>query len=270
MKKNLLVMTLTVSLAFCIGLFMDITQEKQTVNYNMQGSYESIDNQSFGWGIKKIKGDEPEVTNKQKEDLGMYNSFYMDYKKTQKIYLTFDEGYENGYTAQILDTLKEKQVPAAFFITGPYAKKETELVRRMIDEGHIVGNHTINHPNLAKLADSQKVIDEITELNELVLNQYSYEMKYVRPPEGEYSQRVLAICRDLGMRGAFWSFAYPDWNVNNQKGKDYAFAQVTPYIHKGAVLLLHAVSSDNAQALPDIIDWARNNGYEFCSLDEIE
>ena len=166
--------------------------------------------------------------------------------------------------------LKEKNVPAAFFVTGPYAKKETGLIQRMIDEGHIVGNHTVNHPNLPKMAVSENIIEELTELNKIVKELYSYDMKYMRPPEGEFSQKVLAISRDLGFRTVFWSFAYPDWNVNNQKGSHYAFSEITPYLHDGAVLLLHAVSKDNTEALGDVIDYARAQGYEFGTLDEID
>ncbi|MDY3929976.1 MAG: polysaccharide deacetylase family protein [Clostridia bacterium] len=231
--------------------------------------YSSISNKSSGWGLRKVKGSEPEVTDTQKSDLEQYNAFYMDNTRPKKLYLTFDEGYENGYTSVILDTLKEKQVTAAFFITGPYAQNQQELVRRMIDEGHIVGNHTVNHPNLPKLETSQAMINELTEMNELVKTMYDYDMKYMRPPEGEYSKRVLAVSRDLGFRTVFWSFAYKDWDVDSQSGRDYAFNQVTQYLHDGAVLLLHAVSSDNAQALGDIIDYARAQGYEFASLDEV-
>lgn len=231
--------------------------------------YSSISNKGSGWGLRKVKDSEPEVTETQKSDLEQYNAFYMDNTRPKKLYLTFDEGYENGYTSVILDTLKEKQVTAAFFITGPYAQNQQELVRRMIDEGHIVGNHTVNHPNLPKLETAQAMINELTEMNELVKTMYDYDMKYMRPPEGEYSKRVLAVSRDLGFRTVFWSFAYKDWDVNSQSGRDYAFNQVTQYLHDGAVLLLHAVSSDNAQALGDIIDYARAQGYEFASLDEV-
>ena len=231
--------------------------------------YSSISNKSSGWGLKKVKNSEPEVTETQKSDLEEYNAFYMDNSRPKKLYLTFDEGYENGYTSSILDTLKEKQVTAAFFITGPYAKNEEELVRRMIDEGHIVGNHTVNHPNLPKLDSAQAMIKELTQMNDMVKTMYDYDMKYMRPPEGEYSKRVLAVSRDLGFRTVFWSFAYKDWEADSQKGKDYTFSQVTEYLHDGAVLLLHAVSADNAQALGDIIDYARQQGYEFASLDEV-
>ena len=255
-----------VGIGICVG-------EKEQVSKQSASSgvmdYSSISNRSSGWGLKKVKGSQPEVTDTQKSEVSEYDAIYMDNSGQKKLYLTFDEGYENGYTSLILDTLKEKQVTAAFFITGPYAKKETELVRRMIDEGHTVGNHTVNHPNLPKLDSAEAMIKELTEMNDIVKTMYDYDMKYMRPPEGEYSKRVLAVSRDLGLRTVFWSFAYKDWQADVQKGKEYAFNQVTEYLHDGAVLLLHAVSSDNAQALGDIIDYARQQGYEFASLDDI-
>lgn len=270
MRKNIFVIAICAILAFSLGLTMDISDRVLKVGVSGEYSqYETLDNKGYGWGLKKVKGSEPEVTAQQKEVLLKYNSFYMDNKKPKKLYLTFDEGYENGYTAKILDVLLEKKVPAAFFITAPYAKTQGELIRRMIDEGHIVGNHTINHPNLPKLSSAEAISAELVGMNELVRELYSYEMKYMRPPEGEYSERVLAISRDLGFRTVFWSFAYIDWSANEHKGKDYAFSQITPYLHDGAVLLLHAVSKDNADALGDVIDYAREQGYEFSSLDEI-
>lgn len=271
MAKKICVTLLITLFAVGVGLYMDYS-EKNDINTqaNAVGTeYENIDNTGSGWGLKKVKGDEPEVLQKQKDVLKKYDALYMDMNKPKKLYLTFDEGYENGYTAQILDILKEKSVPAAFFITGPYADKERELVRRMIDDGHIVGNHTVNHPNLPKLQTAEKISEELAAMNKKVSDIYSYDMKYMRPPEGEYSERVLAVARDMGFRTVFWSFAYRDWEVDKQRGSAYAFSRVSEYIHDGAILLLHAVSKDNTEALPDIIDYARAIGYEFSSLDEI-
>ena len=268
MKKNICVTILATVIAVCSGIFVSFNIADNTA-LTTSSNYDTLDNNGIGWGIKKVKNSEPEVPTSQKELLSKYNSFYMDITKPKKIYLTFDEGYENGYSAKILDTLKEKKVSAAFFITAPYAKEQTELINRMINEGHIVGNHTINHPNLPKLSNADKISEELTGMNKLVMDLYNYEMKYMRPPEGEYSEKVLSIANDLGFKTVLWSFAYKGWDTNSQKGKDYAFKEVTSYLHDGAVLLLHAVSKDNADALGDIIDYARQNGYEFASLDEI-
>ncbi len=269
MKKNIYVTILATIIAVCSGIFVSFNVADNDVLTSSQSAYDALDNKAIGWGLKKVRNQEPEIPASQKEMLSSYNSFYMDNAKPKKLYLTFDEGYENGHTSKILDVLKEKNVPAAFFVTAPYAKEQTELIKRMIDEGHIIGNHTINHPNLAKLSDENKISAELTGLNELVKELYNYDMKYMRPPEGVFSQKVLAVANDLGFKTVFWSFAYKDWDTNSQKGKDYALSQVSPYLHDGAVLLLHAVSKDNAEAMSEIIDYARSQGYEFASLDEI-
>ena len=230
--------------------------------------YADLSKKAIGWGIKKNKGAAPDIPADVAEMTERYDAWYMDFKNEKNLYLTFDEGYENGYTAQILDVLKEEGVTAAFFVTGPYLKKETELVRRMIDEGHIVGNHTVNHPNLAKLSP-EKMREEVQSLSDMFAELYDGEMKYVRPPEGAYSEQVLALMKDMGYKTVFWSFAYKDWDPDEQKGADYAFKNVTEYLHDGSVILLHAVSKDNADALRSIIQYAKNNGYTFKSLNEL-
>lgn len=232
--------------------------------------YSQINNKGFGWGIKKIQNSEPEVPDYIKKTLEEYNAVYMGNPSEKKLYLTFDEGYENGYTESILETLKEKNVPATFFITGDYLERSEELVRKMIDEGHIIGNHTKGHKNLHKLSTSDEIAKEISSLDDCFEEKFGYRMKYMRAPEGEYSERVLAVANDMGYRTVFWSFAYKDWIADSRNGADYAVGQIMPYLHNGAVLLLHAVSADNAEALPTVIDRARELGYEFCSLDDIK
>ena len=239
-------------------------------SHSMDNDFLDVDNSGSGWGFVKKKNTEPEIYKSTQEMFAKYNTYYLDPKREKKIYLTFDEGYENGYTSVILDVLKEKEVPAAFFITGPYLEKEYELVDRMVNEGHIVGNHTVNHPNLHKLEEAQKMADELGGLNAKFFEQYGKNMNYMRPPEGEYSERLLAVADELEYKTVFWSFAYKDWDVNSQKGAKYAFEQVTPYLHDGAILLLHAVSKDNAESLGDIIDYAKEQGYQFASLDELD
>ncbi len=270
MKKNIYITILATIIAISTGAFVSFNiSDNNAITSSAQSDYDDKDNKKIGWGLKKVKNSEPEIPTSQKEMLSRYNAFYMDKSKPKKLYLTFDEGYENGYTSKILDVLKEKNVTATFFITAPYAKEQGELINRMINEGHIIGNHTINHPNLPDLSDVQKIKDELTGMNKLVKDLYNYDMKYLRPPEGVYSEKVLSIANDLGFKSVFWSFAYKDWDINSQKGKDYALSQITPYLHDGAVLLLHAVSKDNAEAMSEIIDYSRSQGYEFASLDEI-
>lgn len=199
-----------------------------------------------------------------------YRAVCYDTKTAEKvIYLTFDCGWENGYTNNVLDTLKEKKVPAAFFCTLEHIKKSPELIARMIKEGHIVGNHSAKHPNFAEI-DRQRMADEILECDNYLRENFGYTSNFFRFPEGCYTENALELVHSMGYTSVFWSSAYADWDVNKTKGKDYAFETVTSRLHPGAILLLHSVSPDNASALGDIIDWARQNGYEFKSLTELK
>lgn len=235
---------------------------------NSDGYY-GIDNTAYGWGLKKEKGRAPEVPEGVKRVLDEHNAIYIGSGEGKKLCLTFDEGYENGHTAQILDILAEKSVPAAFFVTGDYFNRSNDLVARMVADGHIVGNHTYYHHNLPRLAEADKIAAELEELEDKFREQFGFEMKYMRPPEGVYSERVLAVAADMGYKTAFWSFAYKDWLADDVRGAEYALSSIEPYLHPGAILLLHAVSADNADALGTLIDRARADGYEFVSLDEI-
>ncbi|MBR6728923.1 MAG: polysaccharide deacetylase family protein, partial [Clostridia bacterium] len=160
-------------------------------------TYEAYSNEMYGWGLKKNVNAPPDIPESIQNMMHTYHAIYLD-DTPRSLYLTFDEGYENGYTAKILDILKENNVPAAFFVTGPYLEKEEALIRRMVDEGHIVGNHTVHHPSLPSVAGTDKVAEEITALSEMCKEKYGQEMKYFRPPRGEYSERTLKISEDLG------------------------------------------------------------------------
>lgn len=233
------------------------------------GSIAALDNTGSGWGFVKVKGSKPNIPKKTQELFQKYDTYYMDPREEKVLYLTFDEGYENGFTAPILDTLKKCEVPAAFFITGSYLDRETDLVKRMVEEGHIVGNHTENHPNLHKLSDPEKMRAELSEIDDKFYNLFGQHMKYMRPPEGEYSERVLALAKDAGYKTMLWSFAYKDWERDVIRGGQYAFDAVTPYLHSGCIILLHAVSQDNSDALEDIINYAKEAGFVFKSLDDL-
>lgn len=231
---------------------------------------ERYDNTKYAWYLIRRNDHLPPATGEKLVELAdKYNAIYLGDTSRKVVYLTFDEGYENGYTPVILDILKENNVRAAFFITMPYLQKNPDLVERMIREGHIVGNHTVNHPSLPDVRDDQKLKNEIEELSKAYKEKTGQEMKYLRPPKGEFSERTLKISSDLGYRNVFWSFAYDDWNVNNQKGTDYAYKMVMDNIHNGGVLLLHAVSQSNAGALGSIIRDLKAQGYSFGTLDEI-
>lgn len=178
----------------------------------------------------------------------------------KRIVITFDQGYENGYTAQILDTLKEKNVKAIFFLTGDYAKKEESLVKRMINEGHTLGNHGMTHASLPKLSQKDAE-EEIMSLHNFVLNNYGYEMQYFRCPCGEYSEQALETVQKCGYKTVFWSYAYVDWKTDSQPLPAEGIKKLTESAHGGEILLLHSVSSTNAEILGKVIDDFRQQGF---------
>ena len=178
---------------------------------------DSLPNDNNGWGFVKKKDSFPEFTKGQRDMMAKYNCIYAGNQSEKVLYLTFDEGYENGFTGQILDTLKEKGVPAAFFITGPYLEKNGDLIQRMVDEGHIVGNHSVNHPNMPSRGTKAAMQEEILNLDRRFFELYGQHMTYFRPPEGAYSERSLAATNDLGYKTVLWSFAYKDWETDNQR-----------------------------------------------------
>ena len=177
-----------------------------------------------------------------------------------RIIITFDQGYENGYTSKILDTLKEKNVHAIFFLTGDYAKKEESLVKRMIAEGHTLGNHGMTHSSIPSLSD-EAAQEEIMSLHNYVLNNYGYEMQYFRCPCGEYSEQSLGTIQKCGYKTVFWSFAYVDWKTDAQPSTSVGMEKLTKSAHGGEILLLHSVSSTNAEILGDVIDSFRAQGF---------
>ena len=239
-----------------------------TATLHPEQTYSSLDNKGIAWGLKKNKDAKPDVPKSITNTLDAFGAVYIGTQE-KTLYLTFDEGYENGYSSQILDVLKQTQTPAAFFITGDYLKNESELVKRMVDEGHIVGNHTKNHPSMPSVSSAKELAKEIVTLDDDFFALTGKHMQYIRPPKGEFSERTLAISKDLGYKTVLWSFAYADWERGKVNGAQYAYDRVMPYLHDGAILLLHAVAKDNADALYQIITDARAKGYTFKSLDEL-
>lgn len=231
-----------------------------------------LSNEKIGYSYGVAKNGQPHTTsvNNQKyfTEKG-FNAVCLDTKSTEKVlYLTFDCGYENGYTAKILDILKEKNVSAAFFCTLPQVKDNPELIARMINEGHIVGNHSVKHPSFPTLT-RLRMAEELKGMDDYLRTNFGYSEPFFRFPMGEYSDCALDLVGSLGYKSVFWSVAYADWDLNAQKGADYAFETVTARLHPGAVILLHSVSPDNAAALGRIIDWAKQEGHVFKSLREL-
>lgn len=228
-------------------------------------SAQGLDTKKLGWGPggPTDADNRPDGATAYQEKYGKYNADFIR-ENNMNIYLTFDEGYENGYTSQILDVLKEKNVPAVFFVTMPYVKSEPELIQRMIDEGHIVGNHSVNHPSFPD-TDAEQCKWEVSELHDYVKENFDYEMTLFRFPMGEFSEMDLELIHELGYRSVFWSFAYRDWLVDSQPDPQQAIQTIESKCHPGAIYLLHAVSATNAQVLGQVIDDLRAQGYTFCS-----
>ncbi|RBW68148.1 delta-lactam-biosynthetic de-N-acetylase [Bacillus taeanensis] len=227
-------------------------------------------NEKYDWYFKRSKGNEPATTEPEYQKLLDENGgIFIGNTNEKVLYLTFDNGYENGYTEPILDILKEKKVPAAFFVTGHYLDDQPKLIKRMVEEGHIVGNHSWSHPDLTNVGDEKlkaeldKVKQKFTEMTGVK------EMNYLRPPRGVFSERTLALSNQLGYTNVFWSLAYKDWETNKQKGWKYAYDNILKQVHPGSILLLHTVSKDNAEALEKVIDELRKQGYTFKSLNDL-
>lgn len=218
---------------------------------------------TWGPGIQKGTDGRPVAPVAFQEKYKGLNAEFI--KENEKvIYLTFDEGYENGYTSSILDVLKEKKVSAVFFVTMPYAKEETELINRMIEEGHVIGNHSITHPSAGMPSLTvEEQMGEYTGLHEYIKNTYNYQMYLFRPPAGIFSEQSLCVASSCGYKTVLWSFAYADWDPDHQPSREDALNKMKGRIHNGAIYLLHAVSKTNTECLGEFIDFARENGYEF-------
>ncbi len=228
-----------------------------------------LDNTDTGWSFKRNPDHEP-VTGYYNIDISLFGAYFINNVDEKVVYLTFDEGYENGYTTPILDTLKANKVKATFFITGDYIDREPELVQRMVDDGHLVGNHSENHPKFPELTD-EELFYEIASLGDKFLALTGREMDpFFRPPSARYSERTLYLTRKLGYRTIFYSMAFKDWLVDDQPGKEGSYNHVMDNYHDGAIILLHAVSESNTQALDDIIKDLKALGYRFGSLYELE
>ena len=222
------------------------------------------------WGLSFQTEGETPVASASQTVLSQYNAAFVGNTEEPVLYLTFDAGYENGCTAQILDVLKDHQVPAAFFLVGNYLQRNPDLVSRMVDEGHIVGNHTWSHPDMSKIKDRDAFARELKQVEDLYREITGQDMpNYYRPPQGIYSVENLEMARDLGYRTVFWSLAYVDWNNDAQPTPEQAFSKLLPRTHNGAVVLLHSTSKTNAAILDELLTRWEQQGYRFASLDEL-
>lgn len=222
------------------------------------------------WGLSFQEEGKTPVGNATPEFLKQYNAYFCGNSEDKKIYLTFDCGYENGYTPAILDALEKHNVKAAFFVVGNYLETSPDLVKRMVEEGHIVGNHTYHHPDMSQISDPASFQEEITSLEKKYQEITGLEMqKFYRHPQGKYSESNLKMAQELGYQTVFWSLAYVDWYVDQQPTQEEAYAKLLPRIHPGAVVLLHSTSKTNAEILDDLLTKWEQEGYTFGTLNEL-
>lgn len=238
-------------------------------------------NTNWGLSFNKEKNTPP-TGNASPEYLKKYNAYFLDSNyitkkdtnneenKNKKIYITFDAGYEAGYMPKILESLKKHNVKATFFVVGTLIKSNPEIIKQIVQDGHIVGNHTMTHPNMSKMETMEDFKKEIEPVEKLYKELIGSDMpKYYRPPQGIYNEENLQMANELGYKTIFWSLAYVDWYKNNQPTKEEAFSKLLPRVHNGAILLLHSTSKTNAIILDELLTKLENEGYSFGSLDEL-
>ena len=253
-KRDLMILWIAVLAAIALGVSIFSRQVIET------GS----------WGLSFRTEGAPPVGNAGSAQLAQYDAAYLGDASKKVIYLTFDAGYENGCTEKILDALKKHNVKAAFFLVGNYMEQNADLVRRMVAEGHTVGNHTMHHPDMSKISDKTAFQKELEDLEGLYKDITGQEMpKFYRPPQGNYSEENLKMAKELGYKTVFWSLAYVDWNNDSQPTAEQAYAKLLPRIHNGAVVLLHSTSTTNAQILDDLLTKWEEMGYTFGTVEEL-
>ena len=226
--------------------------------------------QSTGWGLSFQEEGKRPAGNASIDDLKQYNAYYASDTDQKIIYLTFDAGYENGNTPAILDALKKHQAPAVFFVVGNFIKDNPDLIRRILADDHIIGNHTMTHPDLPQISSMDAFQKELQDVEELYTSLTGEAMtKFYRPPRGIYSTENLSMAKELGYSTFFWSLAYVDWIQDQQPSREEAFQKLLTRIHPGAIVLLHNTSSTNAEILDELLTKWEEMGYEFHSLKEL-
>lgn len=233
-------------------------------------SSESVLAESQNWGLGFSESGKPPTGMATVEELAKYNAYFLGDTTQKKLYLTFDAGYENGNTEPILEALKKHNVKATFFVVGHYLETASDLVRRMVEEGHTVGNHTYHHYDMSKISDQASFESEIKSVEDKYKEITGQEMvKYYRPPQGKYSTQNLEMAKNLGYHTFFWSLAYVDWNQDAQPTHEEAFEKLMSRVHPGAVVLLHNTSSTNGEILDELLTKWEKEGYTFGTLDEL-
>lgn len=245
-----------------------------TLNLTSISAYSSTNNENkeLNWYYARAK-EKGKIPGGPKESIGFLKDcggYFLGDTSSKVLYLTFDEGYEKGYTGDILDTLKELNVPAAFFVVKPYIVSEPDLVKRMVDEGHLVCNHSSHHPSMPSITDVEKFNKEITDVEEEYKTLIGKDMpKFFRPPMGKYSEDCLKKIQGLGYKTIFWSFAYKDWLIDNQPSESFSIKKIEDGAHPGGIILIHAVSKTNSKVLKTVLSDLQAEGYEFKSLTDL-
>lgn len=225
---------------------------------------------SANWGLSFQEEGKAPIGNAAPSYLKDFDAYYVEETEEKKIYLTFDCGFENGNTPAILDALKKHNAKATFFIVGNYMETSPDLVKRMVEEGHTVGNHTYHHPDMSKIGDKEAFRKELSDLETLYEETIGQPMtKYYRPPQGIYSESNLKMAQELGYKTFFWSLAYVDWYQDQQPTHEEAFSKLIPRIHPGAVVLLHNTSKTNGEILDELLTKWEELGYSFHTLGEL-
>lgn len=222
------------------------------------------------WGLSFQEDGQPPVGNADFEELAQYDAYYAEDTDEKVLYLTFDAGYENGNTEAILDALKKHGVQATFFVVGTYIESEPDLICRMVEEGHTVGNHTWHHPDMSQMATMDAFRKELEDVEKAYLDVTGQEMtRYYRPPQGKYNEANLQMAQELGYKTFFWSLAYVDWYEDDQPTKEEAFEKLLGRIHPGAIVLLHSTSSTNAEIMDELLMKWEEMGYTIKPLEEM-
>lgn len=230
---------------------------------------------STNWGLGFGKEGEPPAGNASADYLAQYNAHFLgrtsaNETQAKVLYLTFDAGFENGYTESILDTLKKHEVEACFFLVKHYLDSAPTLVKRMVDEGHVVGNHTASHPDMSAINTKEAFEKELSQLEQAYEQLIGKPMeKLYRPPQGKFSESNLKMAKEMGYHTFFWSLAYVDWNVDKQPTREQAFSKLLTRVHPGAIVLLHSTSATNAAILDELLTKWKGMGYTFGSLRDL-
>lgn len=262
--KRILTILVIFAIMYTIGYQVGKVQEVVRTNF-----LNVINQEVMNWGLGFGEENTVPTGTMSAEELAEYDAYYVGDTQEDTIYLTFDCGFENGNTEAILDALAAHEVSATFFIVGYFLEENPELVLRMIEEGHTVGNHTYNHPDMT-LESEEAFIEEIESLADAYQELTGEEIsKFYRAPQGKFNEESLAMVQELGYTTFFWSLAYVDWYEDDQPTKEEAFEKLLTRIHPGAIVLLHNTSSTNAEILDELLTEWENMGYEFGSLAEM-